>query len=139
MVFDEWTGQHIGEYQHFFIDTDIETEAPNFFRNGHFSSSLADAMPLAMANVLQISIFILAPQHIVPFISVFQHYNVDSISPLMLAFNNHGPGRYDALIASVVNHNHATDRVTENQGNCDQIGMSREYISKSKKVQGSYC
>jgi hypothetical protein len=57
LVVDEWTGQHVSEYQHFFIDTNIEREAPNFLRNGHFSSSFGDAMPLAMANVLQMSIF----------------------------------------------------------------------------------
>jgi hypothetical protein len=89
------------EYQHFFIDTDIETEASNFLRNGHFSSSLGDAMPLGMAYVLQMSIFILAPQHLILFISIFPRYNVESISPLMLAFNNNRPGHYDALISSV--------------------------------------
>ena len=49
-------------------------------------------MPLGMANVLQMSIFILAPQHLIPFISILPRYNVESISPLMLAFDNHGPG-----------------------------------------------
>ena len=130
----------LDEYQHFFIDTDIETEAPNFLRNGHFSSSLGDAMPLGMANVLQMSIFILAPQHLIPFISIFPRYNVESISPLMLAFDNHGPGHYDALIERVMNHNHVDDSVIDTRVDCDQnTYMSVEHVKSSQKVQDSYC
>ena len=33
----------------------------------------------------------------------------------MLTFDNHGPGHYDALIERVVNHNHASDSITDTQ------------------------
>jgi PIN domain nuclease of toxin-antitoxin system len=55
---DEWTGSFTSEYQGFLTDTIIEDEAELFLNSGHYSSSLGDAMPLAMANVLRLPILI---------------------------------------------------------------------------------
>ena len=55
-------------------------------------------MPLAMANVLQVPVVILTPHYLSPFISVFPRQQVDCVQPFMLAYDNSGPGHYDALI-----------------------------------------
>ncbi len=65
-------------------------------------------MPLAMANVLQMPIFILTPHYLTPFISVFPRQHADCVQPLMLAYDNTGPGHYDALKVKV-NQSEQTD------------------------------
>ena len=54
-------------------------------------------MPLAMANVLQVPVMILTPHYLSPFISVFPRQQVDCVQPFMLAYDNSGPGHYEAL------------------------------------------
>lgn len=72
LIVEEWKGPFMEDYQKFFTSSiDIQREASEFLRSGHFSSSLGDAMPLAMANVLQVPIFILTPHYLTPFVSVF--------------------------------------------------------------------
>ena len=100
LVVDEWTGPFRSEYQAFLTDAAIEDEAQRFLTNGHYITSLGDAMPLAMANVLQLPILIFVPYSLVPFTTIFPRYNVDCIPPLLLAYENDGPGHYDALIPS---------------------------------------
>ena len=133
LVVDEWTGTHMDEYQHFFTDSDILIEAPNFLRSGHFSSSLGDAIPLDTANVLQISIFILVPHHIIPFLSVFPRYNVESMSSLMLAFNNNGPGHYDAIVEHKREDKPAHSGVTKMQVDFDVNDVSAADVGCTKK------
>ena len=55
-------------------------------------------MPLAMAKVLQVPVMILTPHYLSPFIPVFPRQQVDCVQPFMLAYDNNGPGHYDALI-----------------------------------------
>ena len=52
LIVEEWTGPFLEEYQQFFDGLYIQEEAVEFSKRGHFSRSLGDAMPLAMANVL---------------------------------------------------------------------------------------
>ena len=55
-------------------------------------------MPLAMANVLQVLICILTPHYLTPFISVFPCQHADSVQPIMLGYDNTGPGHYNVLV-----------------------------------------
>ena len=119
LIVQEWTGPFIEDYQPFFVGVDVQEEARNFLENGHFSSSLGDSMPLAMANVLQIPITILAPHYLTPLISVFPRCHVDCIPPLMLAYENSGPGHYDALVP--VKENDKANTATACQG-VNQLG-----------------
>ena len=98
LVVEEWTGEFRSEYEGFLTNhAPIEKQAQAFLTDGHYSTSLGDAMPLAMANVLQIPLHIYftpgdGSQRVSP------RDNVEGIAPLPLAFTNDGPGHYDALI-----------------------------------------
>ena len=78
----------MNDYQEFLTDRDVEMEAQNFLRDGHFSSALGDAMPLAMANVLPLPILILVPNNLIPFLSIFPSFNMGPISPIFLSYHN---------------------------------------------------
>ena len=65
LIVDEWTGPFRSEYQAFLTDAVIEDDAQEFLTDGHYSTSLGDAMPLAMANVLQLPILIFVPHNLV--------------------------------------------------------------------------
>ena len=41
LVVDEWTGDNMNDYQEFLTDRDVEMEAQNFLRDGHFSSAFS--------------------------------------------------------------------------------------------------
>lgn len=64
---------------------------------------------MAMANVLQMPIFILTPHYLTPFISVFPRQHADCVQPLMLAYDNTGPGHYDALTVKVNSQSEYSD------------------------------
>ena len=85
LVVDEWTGDNMNDCQEFLTDRDVEMEAQNFLRDGHFSSAVGDAMPLAMANVLHMPILILVPNNLIPFLSIFPLFNMEPISPIFLS------------------------------------------------------
>jgi len=69
---DEWQGPFIEEYQQFFNDSemDVYTEAEKFRPSGEFCRPLGDAMPLAMANVLQLPIVLITSAHNMPIVTV---------------------------------------------------------------------
>lgn len=81
LIVKEWTGSFMEDYQQFFQNINMQQEAGEFLQSDHFSSSLGDSMPLAMANVLQMPIFILTPHYLTPFISVFPRQHVDCSNP----------------------------------------------------------
>ena len=60
LVVEEWTGTFRSEYHAFLTDTAIKNDAQEFLTDGRYSTSLGDAMPLAMANVLQPPLLIFA-------------------------------------------------------------------------------
>mgnify|MGYP002803930454 CR=1 FL=1 len=126
LVVDEWTGVNRNDYQEFLTNSDVGTEAQSFLRDGHFSSALGDAMPLAMANVLHMPILILVPNTLVPFLSIFPRFNIGPISSIFLCYNNEGPGHYDALIQRKLTQNtdaeaietYNQDKETKTQTQC---------------------
>ena len=136
LVVDEWTGDNMNDYQEFLTDRDVEMEAQNFVRDGHFSSALGDAMPLAMANVLHMPILILVPSSLIPFLSIFPRFNMEPISPIFLSYHNDGPGHYDALIQrkSIQNTDIASeidqpDKETKSQSQCKRDKDKSQYSS----------
>jgi hypothetical protein len=80
LIVDEWTGSFTSEYQGFLTDTIIEDEAELFLNSGHYSSSLGDAMPLAMANVLRLPILILTPTNLIPLTTIYPRDNVECVA-----------------------------------------------------------
>ena len=134
LVVEEWTGAFRSEYQAFLTNAAIEDEAHEFLTDGHYSTSLGDAMPLAMANVLQLPLLIFRQGNLVPFVTVFPRCNVDCIPPLPLAYTNDGPGHYDVLIPA---ENFPFDS-SANDGN-KTASDSPSKNTKLNRRQGNYC
>ena len=96
---EEWcTVPH--EYQNFVGDScDVKEEAQKFMNRGYFFGPLGDTMVLAVANALGIQVIIFSSAHHYPLIYITPRVCKTSI-PLYVAFNQGGPGHYDAVIAS---------------------------------------
>ena len=67
---------------------------------GAFSGPLGDLIPLAIANVIQIPLFVLNPSFLTPFVMISPEGMVPASNVVYLAYNASGPGHYDALIIS---------------------------------------
>ena len=93
-VVDEWQGPFIEEYQQFFNDSemDVYTEAEKFRRSGEFCRPLGGAMPLAMANVLQLPIVLITSAQNMPIVTVTPR-SIIYESSIILAYTYAGVGR----------------------------------------------
>ena len=71
LVVREWRGHRKDTYRNFLPDrVNYYSETVKFEEPGYFSSDLGDLMPIAMANVLQMSIVIVTSEAHTPLISV---------------------------------------------------------------------
>ena len=97
-IVDEWQGPFMEEYQQFFHDSklDVHTEAENFRQGGEFSCPLGDAMPLAMANILQMPIVLITSAQNMPIVTITPRRITDEVS-VVLAHTQRGAG-YDAAV-----------------------------------------
>ena len=97
-VVDERQGPFIHEYQQFFNDSemDVYTRAEKFRRSEKFSCPLGDAMPLAMANVLQLPIVLITSAQNMPIVTVTLQ-SIISETSIILAYTQRGAGHYDTL------------------------------------------
>ena len=68
LIVNEWQGSNMHEYKQFLVgeDPDVFIEAERFRNSGTFATSLGDCMPLAMSNVIRMSILILSTQASTP-------------------------------------------------------------------------
>lgn len=98
LIVNEWR-ENDQEYLAFFGDMDIQAESQRFLINGEFAGSLGDAFPLAMANVLNLPLYILTSAHNNLFLSVVPRSNVNSNIAIYLSYNQNGPGHYDILVS----------------------------------------
>ena len=97
-IVNEWQGPFVDEYQQFFHDSELEvyTEAENFRQSGEFSRPLGDAMPLAMANILQMPIVLITSAQNMPIVTITPRRIADEVS-VVLAYTQRGVGHYDAV------------------------------------------
>ncbi|CAH3193843.1 unnamed protein product [Porites evermanni] len=97
-IVDEWQGPFVDEYQQFFHDSelDVYTEAEHFRQSGEFSRPLGDAMPLAMANILQMPIVLITSAQNMPIVTITPRRITDEVS-VVLAYTQRGVGHYDAV------------------------------------------
>ena len=69
LLLEEWINSQ-DEYQSFIDPLEFESEVRRFHTNGEFAGLLADALPLGMANVLNIPLVIFTTVHNMPLIPV---------------------------------------------------------------------
>ena len=69
LLVEEWMNNR-DEYQSFIDPLEFESEVRRFRRNGEFAGPLGDALPLGMANVLNIPLLIFTTVHNMPIVPV---------------------------------------------------------------------
>ena len=70
-VVQELKGERVDFYQSFMpSDITFFSETDRFIQSGTFSGPLGDLIPLAVANVIQIPLFVLIPSFLTPFVMI---------------------------------------------------------------------
>ncbi len=117
-VVDEWTGPFSEDYQQFIgDDVDFFRQAHEFLTSGSFAADIGDLMPLGLSNVLQIPIFILSTQNLVPFNEIYPLANEEAI---LLTYNHVGPGHYNVLVQTFKENEIIMDNIEMQNHNDDQ-------------------
>ena len=101
LVVNEWIVNQ-NDYRAFFQDIDLEREIERFRRSGEFAGALGDALPMGMANVLNLPVFILTTVHNMPIVSAAPR-NSNSLGGIWLSYTQQGAGHYDTLVAKAEN------------------------------------
>ena len=98
LVVNEWILNQ-NEYRSFFGNIDLQSETERFRRSGEFAGSLGDALPMGMANILNMPLIILTTVHNMPIISVVPRISLNNPTAIYLSYMQQGPGHYDAVVA----------------------------------------
>ena len=104
LLVEEWINNR-DEYQSFIDPLEFESEVRRFRRNGELAGPLGDALPLGMANVLNIPLVIFTTVHNMPIIPVAPRRTVSNCINIYLAYSQQGSGHYDALVGSPQDQN----------------------------------
>ena len=116
LVVNEWLTNE-NDYQSFLTGVDLQREAQRFRRDGEFAGALGDALPVAMANLLNIPILIFTTVHNMPIVYVAPRAGFSRDAVIYLSYTQQGAGHYDALVAKVENsNNNKTTKVTASSG-----------------------
>ena len=98
LIVQEWRSDFASDYANFLPDgTDYLLEVQQYERLGFFGSNLGDLMPMAMANLLGISLTIITSEPSTPLINVCPRGLVVTHLPIFLAYISSGPGHYNAV------------------------------------------
>jgi hypothetical protein len=89
---------------------------------GSSAADIGDLMPLGMSNVLQIPIFILSTQNLVPFNVIYPHSSIANEEAILLTYNHVGPGHYNVLVQTfkeneIIRDNIEMENKNDNQKN----------------------
>jgi hypothetical protein len=127
LVVSEWTANQ-NEYRQFFQDIDLEREIERFTRSGEFAGALGDAVPMGMANVLNMPILIVTTVHNMPIVSVAPRSS-NNPGVIWLSYNQQGPGHYDTLVAKAENSCQAESSETQKDQNACKCYNSYRKLS----------
>lgn len=103
LVVNEFLGCNMQEYSSFLISAEhmsYEETAKNFESNGFFDCELGNAVILALANILRVSIVVFTSLENYPVITIVPNNEPITNTPAYLAFEQIGAGHYDAVIES---------------------------------------
>ena len=101
LTVDEFLGEHRSDYASYLeVDEnqDYENMAESFNKNGFFDCALGNAVPLALSNVLKVSIVIMSSLEHYPVIPILPREIPLSRIPLYIVHLRIGAGHYDAVI-----------------------------------------
>ena len=95
---DEWLGENSSLYQSFLTEDQLQSEAHKFLQDGHYSGDVGDLVLPALVNVISQPVTIFTSAENLPVISLLPMSSIVIDShPLFLAYNQDGPGHYDAV------------------------------------------
>ena len=99
MIVEEFTGPNSHVYEPFLVTSTntYDEEARKFKDPGHFDSELGNRVPLAMSNILQISLVIFTSMENYPISHVIPRTRVLSEVPVCLAYVHSGSGHYNLV------------------------------------------
>ena len=133
LVVSEWTANQ-NEYRQFFQDIDLEREIERFRRSGEFAGALCDAVPMGMANVLNMPILIVTTVHNMPIVSVAPRSS-NNPGVIWLSYNKQGPAHYDTLVAKAENSYQAESSETRKDQNACKCYNSYRKLSYEVTVK----
>ncbi|KAL9987456.1 hypothetical protein ACROYT_G001769 [Oculina patagonica] len=119
-----------------------EQDIISYEENGVSGGALGDAMPLALANVLQLPIVLFTSIENFPVVVVSPRQQVPDAQPLYLAYQQQGPGHYDIAEFQQVTTGSSTEQLQVAEGEdttplntyscrCGQ-GRDRKDLSKNR-------
>ena len=95
-VVNEWISNK-QEYEPFIPEGKLIEEAKLFCNDGHFSSELGNSLILAISNVLKLPIIVFTTISNFQLFPIFPRDPINCEEMLLVAFNDIGPGHYDAV------------------------------------------
>ena len=99
LIVKEWLSDHIDDYIKFVPDLeDFLAEVKQFEQSGYHHGPLGDLMPMAMANVLHMSLAFVTSEAHSPLTRVYPFGSPITDLPLFLAYNSFGAGHYDGAV-----------------------------------------
>ena len=94
-------------------------EAKLFYSDGHFSSELGNSLILAISNVLKLPIIVFTTISNFQLLPIFPRDPINYEEMLPVAFNDFGPGHYDAVDS-------ACERIPKENIDQDQLIIDKE-------------
>ena len=106
LVVDEFLSCNSVEYSSFLLSVEhssYEETAKRFDQDGFFDCELGNAVNSALANILRTSLVVFSSLENYPILRIIPKNDPVSNVPVYLAFEQIGPGHYDAVIQSGTN------------------------------------
>ena len=130
-VVEEFKGERVGYLPD---GVSILSEADRFGQSGTFSGPVGDLIPFAIANIIQLPIFVLNPSYLYlfPFVMISLEVLVPAFDAVYLAYNRCGPGHYDVLKMSQPKEEQVTRDTDINLQTPENITMSFIWLVKEK-------
>lgn len=95
---DEWLGENSHLYQSFLTRDQLQSETYEFLQDGHFSGDLGNIVLPALVNILSRPVRIFTSAENMPVVTLMPLFSfVTDSQPIFLAYNQNGPGHYDAV------------------------------------------
>ena len=109
---EEWQ-QNVDNYQGYIIQ-DLGVVSRQYLQDGQFAGDAGDLMVLTLANVLSMPITVFTSVQNMPVLCVLPTSQTVVIAdPLFLAFTQHGPGHYDAVVPLSYQNTEATAEIVK--------------------------
>ena len=130
LTVEEWKS-HEDEYQCLLTSSTVAEEADKFMYSGYYHGELADTMPKALSNALDLIIVVVTSIKDMPIMNIVPRRVAVPVL-LFVAFNQFGPGHYDGLTIKTDNEDKESDTPK-------QIEITYCTCGKNDRKGSTYC